>query len=354
MHDVDQSAVITYSWKIIWDAGWKWHAGYLSIDHRVASSWSICRLRCRVMSTTAFTYTPKRSMWTASSGSPSALVSVIIPTRNRAALLLRAIESVQRQTYRNLEIIVVDDASTDETRTVVERLTDPRICYLRHAVSRGGSAARNAGIKAATGEYIAFLDDDDEWEPQKTEVQLGAFEGYGAVVCTSNQRVANLKKYAAKEVVELEDLRRGKFTAGGTGILMAKASVLRETMFDESLPRYQDWDLFIRIAMNHEIRYLNEPLVRYNSGAHHRITNSGRRLSLAQIEQRVCMLQKHREFLGPRWFRRHMCRALLAGLKDRRNKIQVLMHAVRRYGLLSVAHAVGRRVWAILYERAPG
>jgi len=300
------------------------------------------------------TDTPEQLISAAPPDSSGALVSVVIPTHNRAALLHRAIESVRRQTYPNLEIIVVDDASTDETRMVVERLIDPRIRYLRHAVSRGGSAARNTGIKAATGEYIAFLDDDDEWEPQKTEVQLGAFEGYGAVVCTSDQQVANLKKYAAKEAVELEDLRRGKFTAGGSGILMAKASILRETMFDESLPRYQDWDLFIRIAMNHEIRYLNEPLVRYNGGAHRRITNRCRSLPFAQIEQSVCMLQKHREFLGTRWFRRHMCRALLAGIKDRRDKIQVLMYAARRYGLLSVAHALGGRVRAILRNRFSG
>src|SRR5690606_27477811 len=92
------------------------------------------------------------------------LVSVIIPTYQRPKLLLRALHSVQRQTYQQLEILVVDDGSQDDTASVVRRLPDRRIRYLRHERNTGlPAAARNTGIRAADGACIAFLDDDDEW-----------------------------------------------------------------------------------------------------------------------------------------------------------------------------------------------
>ena len=112
------------------------------------------------------------------------LVSVVIPTHNRAVQVARAIASVQCQTYPNLEIVVVDDCSTDNTRTVVEGYGDQRIRYVRHDQRRGASAARNTGIRLATGEFIAFLDDDDEWKPEKTMRQLALFDRYDVVLCT--------------------------------------------------------------------------------------------------------------------------------------------------------------------------
>lgn len=272
------------------------------------------------------------------------LVSAVIPTHNRAELLTRAIRSVQRQTYPSLEIIVVDDASGDQTREVVEKLGDPRIRYIRHDTNRGGSAARNTGIRAAKGEFIAFLDDDDEWEPEKTEKQLKALDQYRVVMCTCDAIGSDLPKYHSKKTVELQALRRGQGTFGGTGVLMARASVLKRTMFDESLPRYQDWDLFIRIAEKHAIAYLNEPLLRSDSGRHPRITNSVSNVPISVLEERFRMVHKHREFFGLRWFRRHMCNGLLYGISHRHDKMALVVYAARRYGVLNVARALGLRI----------
>ena len=113
------------------------------------------------------------------------LVTVIIPTYRRATLLARAIEHVRRQTYRNLEIIVVDDGSPDSTGDVVRTnaAQDSRIRYVRHERNKGLPAARNTGIRAATGEYIAFIDDDDEWRADKIERQLRAMGDCDAVLC---------------------------------------------------------------------------------------------------------------------------------------------------------------------------
>jgi glycosyltransferase involved in cell wall biosynthesis len=111
------------------------------------------------------------------------LVSVVLPTFNRAHLLKSALASVLSQTYKNLEIIVVDDASTDDTQQVVAVIKDHRLRYIRHVATKGGSAARNTGILAAIGSYIAFLDDDDEWYPEKVEAQLEWLDRYDAVLC---------------------------------------------------------------------------------------------------------------------------------------------------------------------------
>src|SRR6056297_1399486 len=103
-------------------------------------------------------------------------VSVIVPTYNRADSLPRTIDSVLAQTHDDLELVVVDDASTDDTETVVERYEDDRVTYLEHATNRGGSAARNTGIRASDGDYVAFLDSDDEWHPEKLERQVRELE----------------------------------------------------------------------------------------------------------------------------------------------------------------------------------
>ena len=115
--------------------------------------------------------------------------SVIIPTYNRARMVDRAIQSVLSQTYQDFEIIVVDDASTDNTQEVVKEcmFRDKRVRYIKHEKNKGGSAARNTGIKNEHGEYVGFLDSDDEWLPTKLEKQIELFRkrcnSVGAVYC---------------------------------------------------------------------------------------------------------------------------------------------------------------------------
>ena len=108
-------------------------------------------------------------------------VSVIIPTYNRANLIARSIESALNQTYRDFEILIVDDGSTDATFDAVSPfLKHAHVRYLRHEKNKGHQAARNTGVKNASGDYIAFLDSDDTWNPQKIELQLDAINKRGA------------------------------------------------------------------------------------------------------------------------------------------------------------------------------
>ena len=281
------------------------------------------------------------------------MVSVVIPTFNRAGLLERALRSVLEQTYDNLEIIVVDDASDDNTPDVVKASQNVRVRYIRHESNKGGSAARNTGIRAAQGKYIEFLDDDDQWESRKTEEQLRILEdlGYDAVLCTSDEHGTRLSKFEGKKTVELEDLRRGEFTAGGTGVLMARADVVKETMFDESLPRYQDWDIFIRIGQKYRIGYLNKPFVRYNEGAHERISNKIISMPASMLEKELRMVYKHLAFFGEKWFKLHVCRFMLYGIKHRPDKAAHISYMIKNYGAQSVIRALAQRLWQKAIEK---
>lgn len=109
-------------------------------------------------------------------------VSVIISTYDRAALLPRAVNSVLAQTFSDYELIIVDDCSSDDTQEVIAEFTDPRIRSVRHKENRGLPASRNTGVRNAKGEYIAFLDDDDEYTPERLSLQVSRFEAASPAV----------------------------------------------------------------------------------------------------------------------------------------------------------------------------
>jgi len=278
------------------------------------------------------------------------LVSVVISTFNRAGLITRAINSIQNQTYKNIEIIIVDDASSDNTEDVIKAMLDKRIRYIRHEKNKGLPAGRNTGIKAANGEYIAFLDDDDEWREDKLEKQLSIIDKYDAVLCDSlwNGRLRRLHR---RPIVTPDDLRRGSFASP---TLLAKANVLKELLFDESLKQGEDWDAFIRIAQRYSIGYVAEPLVLCNAGAHPRMTNEAKGQGGPELEKRTAVLYKHREFFGEKWFRYHLADNFLTYIGSRRNKLHCVAYAIRRCGVMPVVavlikkmrRSVLSRVWA--------
>lgn len=268
------------------------------------------------------------------------LVSVVISTFNRAGLIARAINSIQNQTYKNIEIIIVNDASSDNTEDVVKAIPDARIRYIRHEKNKGLPAGRNTGIRAATGEYIAFLDDDDEWREDKLEKQLRVIDNYDAVLCDSlwNGRLRRLHR---RPVVTLDDLRRGSFASP---TLLAKANVLKEVLFDESLKQGEDWDAFIRIAQRYSIGYVSEPLVLCNAGAHPRMTNEAKIQAGPELEKRTAVLHKHRKFFGEKWFRYHLADNFLTYIGSRGNRLHCIAYAVRRCGVMPVVAVLIKKV----------
>ena len=271
----------------------------------------------------------------------SPIVTVVIPTYRRPHLVVQAIGSVLSQTMSDLEILVVDDCSQDQTRTVVEAISDPRVRYFMHETNKGLPAVRNTGIRLARGRYIAFLDDDDLWHPKKLERQLDALRGYDAVACTA---VSSAKGYAMRvhkrPNICLDDLKRGGFAPSS---LMARADVLRDVMFDETIRQGEDWDAFIRIAQRYSIGWIAAPLLIYNEGVHPRMTGEAKQLLGPEIEKRNAMLYKHRIFLGERWFNFHLADALLGYIASRPDKLQCIVYAWKRCG--------GKSVVAALFER---
>jgi glycosyltransferase involved in cell wall biosynthesis len=211
-------------------------------------------------------------------------VSVVIPTYNRAATVPRAIESVLAQTVTDLEVIVVDDGSSDDTGRVLREMFGDRIRYYSQA-NQGASVARNKGVEEARGAWIAFLDSDDLWEKEKLEWQLKALEQFGPQCggCYTDVRFFNHSETRTMfQLVEHEFRHEGKMGAkpdvlerlvrpGGSGMvvclssLVARANVVRKTGgFDLTLLYSQDSEFMFRLAMRTGLCYVNLPLVRFD------------------------------------------------------------------------------------------
>lgn len=275
------------------------------------------------------------------------LVSAIIATYKRADLVPRAIESVRKQTYTNMEIIIIDDASPDNTESVVRSIPDNRIRYIRHENNKGNSATRNTGIRAAKGEYIAFLDDDDEWCVDKIERQLHQIRNYDAVLCGVLVDGWRLSIHP-RSTISLEDLKRGSFEPSG---MLVKAAVAKELLFDESLRQGEDWDVFIRIAERYTIGSDPEPLLFYSDGGHKRITNESREMTPSELEKRTAILHKHKQFFGEKWFNYHVADTFISHIGSRRNKIASIAYAMKRCGVRPVMAVLTDKVWRYVRAR---
>lgn len=200
------------------------------------------------------------------------MISVVIPTHNRADLLPRAIESAQKQTYKDIEIIVVSDGSTDDTDSVVEKIKaeDNRIKYCPYSPGHGGNYARNYGVEQAGGEYVAFLDDDDEWLPTKLEKQLNLFEAdSNMVLAYTGVNVIYVNENINYSFIPKDqgDLSRKVLLGnciGSTSTAMVKKSVFEKSgVFDNDIDALQDFDLWIRVVQHGTVGVVSEELINY-------------------------------------------------------------------------------------------
>ena len=194
------------------------------------------------------------------------LVSVVIPTYKRADLLVKAIDTVLGQTYRNIELLVVNDnlkgdEYSQKLYEIIGGYTDDRLRLIEQETHINGAAARNAGIRAARGEYIAFQDDDDYWEPQKIERQVALLQSlddsWGAVSClariySNGKLVLSALPYRDGNIL-LDILDRR--TCMETGALLIRRKALDDCgYFDEALKRHQDLQLFARLTAKYKVR----------------------------------------------------------------------------------------------------
>ncbi|MBI3571969.1 glycosyltransferase family 2 protein [Candidatus Kaiserbacteria bacterium] len=231
-------------------------------------------------------------------------VSVVIPTCNRPELLVRAIRSVCAQSYQDFEIIVVDDGDAS-ARSLVDGFHDSRMRYIRHEPPRqGGAAARNTGVNAARGAFVAFLDDDDEWTPEKLSTQVPLLGNAGPNTVFSFSAVRNV--YNDREEVtrvpagEMNFLERSltRFSGFLTSTLLVRRDALLGTGgFDASLPSHQEPDLIIRLSLAHDGVGIPKPLTIMSMSTEH--PHIGSDLS-KRIEGRIALLRKHARLFSTR------------------------------------------------------
>lgn len=196
------------------------------------------------------------------------MISVIIPTYNRADKIVDSVKSVLNQTYNNFELLVIDDGSTDNTAEVVHAIDDERIHYCRIKNS-GACAARNYGISLARGEYIAFHDSDDIWIYNKLEKQMSIMEKYNPDIV-----FCKLNKIDDNSIIQVipQQIKSGfvypifDLFGIGTQTLLAKREVFLNERFDESLPRWQEFELLIRCINRYSLYCIDEGLVNYYIG----------------------------------------------------------------------------------------
>ncbi len=196
------------------------------------------------------------------------MISVIVTVYNRAPMIAAAIGSLARQSVDNLEIIVIDDGSTDDSAGVVERLRDPRIRLIRHESNRGIPAARNSGLETARGQYIAWLDSDDLARPGRLETQARFLDANPdlAMIGGCAGRMAEdgqVRRGARVPMLEHEDIRAQLLfrSAFQQSSIMGRADILKAYPYSASFPVCEDIDMFVRLTADHGVANLPVILV---------------------------------------------------------------------------------------------
>ena len=194
-------------------------------------------------------------------------VSVVIPTYNRESVVVNAIRSVLSQSFQDFEIVVVDDGSQDSTETVLKEMKDSRIIYIQHSKNLGTAQARNTGIKNSKGKYVAFLDSDDEWLPEKLSKQMETIGEYEQDIIANvsgfylfDEFGIKRKQIPKKQSSWFKHLLMGCGLGEGATLLVSKNAFEKVGWFNSSLPRYGDWEWLLRYTKSYNLTITPEPL----------------------------------------------------------------------------------------------
>ena len=206
--------------------------------------------------------------------------TVIIPVRNRPVLVAQAIASLQAQTLAVDEILVIDDASTDETRTVVQALAaeDPRIRLVALDKNGGASAARNVGLQQTRCDWVAFLDSDDSWMPEKHELQSQALaanpQAVGCFTGIRYQFADHYKDESPPAQVTLAMVRGINYLGSTSTAMVRRSTLMAVGGFDATLPSCQDWDLWLKLGRIGPFQIIQKPLISYSQADPKRISRN--------------------------------------------------------------------------------
>ena len=283
-------------------------------------------------------------------------VSVVIPTYNRQRLVQDTIDSVLRQTFEDLELIVIDDGSTDDTRRVLQDRYGTRIRYV-YQENQGESAARNHGIALADGEYVAFVDSDDLWHPQKLERQVEVSDADPGIGLGSTQAYwinyqgLRLRRTPDGQGRQGESISWGELildnviAGGGSSALIRKECLERTGGFDQSIRFGEEWDLWIRIAHDSRVHQIPVPLVYY------RLNPFGTRSWAPRAAEAETMYREHLMIVR-KAFEQPAC------LPAERAELEAQAHSRLhlRYALVNYGHGavdLGSHYWQMAIDVSP-
>jgi len=282
---------------------------------------------------------------------PNHLVSVVLPTYNRSATIMRAVRSVLTQTYRNLELLVIDDGSNDGTEDILRSIRDPRLRYMRCATNGGVGVARNMGVRAAAGDLVAFQDSDDEWVPWKLERQVELFRQGDRSLGMVYADMLRVLLDGTRIVFPAPTVTRGCLTDREgleyqvMGIGQQTTVIRRECfdtigLFDESLPRFIDLEFFVRLLLCYDARRISEQLVTFYE------TRGISSDKMAGIEARQRLMERYGRRCGRRFLAAQYARIAESyfRLGDARNAICALGKAL-------AASPFCRPIYAVLYHK---
>lgn len=266
-------------------------------------------------------------------------VSVIIPTYNRAEFLRSAIRSVLDQSVQDFEIVIVDDGSKDNTEEIVRSFNDKRIKYIHHETNKGAAGSRNTGLMHSNGEYIAFLDDDDEWLPEKLKMGVDLLENSPPKIGGVYSGFFKVDRTNGRVLVQITPTKRGDifhdmFIENWVGtssiVLLRKGCFEKVGLFDEGIVFGEDYDMWIRISKEFHFEYIKTPLVRYYIHGNRLSTNLG-----MQIRGYETVSKKYEQFfvLNKKSYSR---RYLVLGVfycyhKDIKKGREAFLKAIRLY-----------------------
>ena len=238
-------------------------------------------------------------------------ITVIIPTYNRANSIINSIRSVLSQTYHNLELIIVDDCSNDNTESLISNIKDNRLLYIKLREKKGANFARNVGIKKATGKYISFQDSDDLYRINKLEKQYKNLikkksDFDFCKIClhfNNSNEIIFPRKYHEKKIKRKrikEALCNGNFIS--TQSILINSSLIKNNLFDTNFQRFQDYDLILRIVPKSKISFTNDILVdlfRREDSISKDINNLNRSLYLLSLKKYNINCKKDSFLISP-------------------------------------------------------
>jgi len=264
-------------------------------------------------------------------------LSVVITTYNRPDYLELSLQSVLEQSEPADEIIIVDDNSSTDYKGVLAAFPSANVRYIKLEKSSGANAARNRGVTLATGDVVAFLDDDDVWTNNYLAYHALAYSDGADAVVSGFKHLGNETQVRVNPGLKVtkSSLVKGNKYCGMSGF-SCKRELLLANEFDISLNNGQDWDMYVRLYLQ-RINFVNIPaavfLYRFQNADG--IGAKLRKLKPSDIETRLGSARKHREFLGEYWFKQRVAEQLLVSLSHRGNKISWVVKSLEMIGFKS-------------------